>query len=101
MSTHKISDLIEQEAKRPLLTAGENSAIATPQNTQLVELEPTSQGLFDESKALWEEFVAFDEEHQLTQRVGAQLWRLAKVIGKPLLVLSLKGYCKRSCHEVP
>ena len=92
MSTKQISALIKQEVERPLPAVEENnSVIATTQDTQLVKLEPTSEGLFDESKALWEEFVAFDQEHQLTQRVGAQLWRLAKAVGKPLLVLSLKG----------
>lgn len=92
MSAKQISDLIEQEVKQPLPATDKNtSAIATTQNAQLAELEPTSEGLFDESKALWDEFVAFDQEHQLTQRVGAQLWRLTKAVGKPLLVLSLKG----------
>jgi hypothetical protein len=91
MPTKKIAALIEQEVQPPTESADNNSAIATTQNTQLAELQLASQGLFDESKALWEEFVEFDKEHQLTQRVGAQLWRLTKVVGKPALVLSLKG----------
>ena len=87
MTTKRIAALIEQEVKQSAPPTEKNSVIATTQNTQLAE----SQGLFDESKALWEEFVAFDKEHQLTERVGAQLWRLAKAVGKPALVLSLKG----------
>ncbi|PZO10712.1 MAG: hypothetical protein DCF25_20325 [Leptolyngbya foveolarum] len=91
MSTKQISALIAQEAKQPLPADEESSALATAPDTSLTELQLTSQGLFDESKALWEEFVAFDKEHQLAQRVGAQLWRLTKAVGKPVLVLSLKG----------
>jgi hypothetical protein len=91
MPTKKIATLIAQEVQPPTESADDNSAIATTQNTQLAELKLTSQGLFDESQALWKEFVAFDKEHQLAQRVGAQLWRLTKVVGKPALMLSLKG----------
>ena len=93
MPKQQISALIEQEVKRPLPAADDNSSaiIAQTQNTPLADLKLTSQGLFDESKALWQEFVAFDQEHQLTQRVGTQLWRLTKAVGKPALVLSLKG----------
>jgi hypothetical protein len=99
MPTKKIAALIEQEVQPPTESAENSSALAKPphqgiattQNTQLAELQLASQGLFDESKALWKEFVAFDKEHQLAQRVGAQLWRLTQVIGKPVLVLSLKG----------
>ena len=93
MPKQQISALIEQEVKWPLPAADDNSnaIVAQTQNTPVADLKLTSQGLFDESKALWQEFVAFDQEHQLTQRVGAQLWRLTKAIGKPALVLSLKG----------
>ena len=94
MPKQQISALIQQEVKRPLPAADDqNSSAIIPQtqNTPLADLKLTSQGLFDESKALWQEFVALDQEHQLTQRVGAQLWRLTKAVGKPALVLSLKG----------
>ena len=94
MPKQQISALIEQEVKRPLPAADDqNSSAIIPQtqNTPMADLKLTSQGLFDESKALWQEFVAFDQEHQLTQRVGTQLWRLTKAVGKPALVLSLKG----------
>ena len=94
MPKQQISALIQQEVKRPLPAADDQSSsaiIPQTQNTPLADLKLTSQGLFDESKALWQEFVAFDQEHQLTQRVGAQLWRLTKAVGKPALVLSLKG----------
>ena len=93
MPKQQISALIQQEVKRPLPAADDNSSaiIAQTQNAPLADLKLTSQGLFDESKALWQEFVAFDQEHQLTQRVGTQLWRLTKAVGKPALVLSLKG----------
>ena len=94
MPKQQISALIQQEVKRPLPAADDQNSsaiVAQTQNTPLADLKLTSHGLFDESKALWQEFVAFDQEHQLTQRVGAQLWRLTKAIGKPALVLSLKG----------
>jgi hypothetical protein len=91
MSTKKIAALIEQEVQQPTESAENSSAIATTQNTQLADLKLTGQCLFDESKDLWNEFIEFDKEHQLTQRVGAQLWRLTQAVGKPILVLSLKG----------
>ena len=91
MTKRNISTLIEQEVKRPTPPTEENSVIATTYNTPLTDFKLTSQGLFDESKALWQEFVAFDQEHQLTQRVGAQLWRLTKAVGKPAIVLTIKG----------
>ena len=91
MTNKRIATLIEQEVQQPTESTDNSSAIATTQNTEIAELQLASQGLFDESKALWEEFVAFDAEHQLAQKVGAQLWRLTKAIGKPALVLSLKG----------
>ncbi len=91
MPKRNLSTLIEQEANRPAPAAEESSAIATTQNTPITELKLTSKSLFEESQELWQEFVAFDKEHQLTERVGAQLWRLTKAVGKPLLVLSIKG----------
>ena len=91
MSSKKIADLIQPETKQPVPTVEETSAITTTQAPQIAELAPTSQSLFEESKAIWDEFVAFDREHHLTQRVGAQLWRLTRAAGKPLLVLSLRG----------
>lgn len=90
MTKERIATLIEQEVNQPA-PPEEDSAIATTRNTQLAELKLTSQGLFGESKALWEEFVAFDREHQLTERIGTQIWRLTKAVGKPALVLSMKG----------
>jgi hypothetical protein len=91
MTKKRIAPLIEQEVQQPTESDENSRTIATTQNTQLAELKLTGQGLFNESKALWDEFVEFDKEHQLTQRVGAQLWRLTKAVGKPVLVLSLKG----------
>ncbi|MGD1863160.1 MAG: hypothetical protein ACFB0D_01265 [Phormidesmis sp.] len=91
MTKHRIATLIQQEVQKPTADGDNKAAIATTQNTPLANLQLTSQGLFEESKTLWQEFVAFDQEHQLTQRVGAQLWRLTKAVGKPALVLSLKG----------
>lgn len=91
MSKRNLSTLITQEVKRPAPAAEESSAIATTQNTPITELKLTSKSLFEESQELWQEFVAFDKEHHLTERVGAQLWRLTKAVGKPLLVLSIKG----------
>lgn len=89
MSNKQLAPLIKQEVQKP--AADDSSAIARTQNTAIADLKIASQGLFDESKALWEEFVAFDQEHQLSQKVAAQLWRLTKAVGKPALVLSLKG----------
>jgi hypothetical protein len=91
MTKRTLATLIEQEIQQPNESADSSSAIATTQNTPLADLQLTGQGLFAESKALWEEFVEFDKEHQLAQRVGAQLLRLVKVVGKPALVLSLRG----------
>ncbi|KPQ33006.1 MAG: hypothetical protein HLUCCA11_19800 [Phormidesmis priestleyi Ana] len=91
MANKRIAALIKQEVQQPTATESSSHEIATTQNTPLAELQLASQGLFDESKALWQEFIAFDKEHQLTQRVGAQLWRLTKAVGKPALILSLKG----------
>ena len=91
MTRKRIATLIAQEVQQPTESADASSAIATTQHTPLTDLKLTREGLFDESKALWQEFVAFDQEHQLTQRVGAQLWRLTKAVGKPALVLTLKG----------
>ena len=91
MTKKRIAALIQQEVQKPVDRAESSSAIATTQNSEIANLQLTSQGLFDESKALWQEFIAFEQEHQLTQRVGAQLWRLTKAVGKPALVLSLKG----------
>jgi hypothetical protein len=91
MTKKRISALIDQAVQQSTKSVENSSAIATTQNTQLADLKLAGQGLFDESKALWKEFVEFDQEHQLTQRVGAQLWRLTQAVGKPILVLSLKG----------
>ncbi|MEM9092740.1 MAG: hypothetical protein AAGC93_28935 [Cyanobacteria bacterium P01_F01_bin.53] len=96
MSKKDIATLIKQEVQQPDGQPGNNTAemsseIAITKNTPLAELQLTSQGLFDESKALWEEFVAFDQEHQIAQKVGAQLWRITKAVGKPALILSFKG----------
>ena len=92
MTKKRIAALIQQEVQKPTASADDSSsAIATTQNSEIANLQLTSQGLFDESKALWQEFIAFEQEHQLTQRIGAQLWRLTKAVGKPALVLSLKG----------
>ena len=91
MTKKRIAALIQQEVQKPVDRAESSSAIATTQNSEIANLQLTSQGLFDESKALWQEFIAFEQEHQLTQRIGAQLWRLTKAVGKPALVLSLKG----------
>lgn len=99
MAKKTLATLIEQEVRQPTestdssgaLTKPSHQGIATTQNTQLAELKLAGQGLFEESKALWDEFVAFDKEHQLLPKVGAQIWRITKVVGKPALVLSIKG----------
>lgn len=91
MTKQSISTLIQQEVKKPAPKSEESSAIATTQNTPLTSLTLAQKSLFDESKEIWDEFVAFDKEHQLTQRVCAQLWRLTRAVGKPVLVLSVRG----------
>ena len=88
MPQKKIAQLIEQEVKA---TPADSSEIVTTQTTPIADLQLTTQGLFSESKELWEQFVKFDKEHQLTRKVGAQLWRLTKAVAKPVLVLTLKG----------
>ena len=101
MTRKRIAALIQQEVQPPTestdnksttnKSTNNSSAMATTQNIAIADLQLTGQGLFDESKALWQEFIAFDQEHQIAQKVSAQLWRLTKAVGKPLLVLSIKG----------
>lgn len=91
MTKKRIATLIEQEVQKPTEGVDNSSAITTTQTTQMAELKLAGKSLFEESKELWNEFVAFDEEHKLTQRVGAQLWRLTQVVAKPVLLLSIKG----------
>lgn len=91
MTKKRIATLIAQEVQKPTEGDDKSSAIATTQTTQMAELKLTGKSLFEESRELWNDFVAFDEEHKLTQRVGAQLWRLTQVVARPVLLLSLKG----------
>ena len=96
MTTKDIATLIKQEVQKPTPDSENATALATTSDTQLsetqqVDLSLTSSSLWDESKALLAEFIAFDQEHQLSQKVGAQLWRLTKAVGKPALILSFKG----------
>lgn len=99
MTKKRIATLIEQEVQKPSEDTDNSSALAKPlsqriattQNTPLAELKLTGQGLFAESESLWKEFIAFDREHHLTERVSAQIWRLTKAVGKPVFVLSIKG----------
>ena len=90
MANKNLATLIAQEVTQTEPTTEDSSAITT-QNAPLAQPNSDQETLFDESKRIWDEFVAFDKEYQLTQRVGAQLWRLTKAVGKPVLVLSLKG----------
>ena len=76
-------------------TAPESTAI-TPVDSanQSKALAPTplqTEGLFTESKQLWDELVAFDQEHELSSKVGAQLWRLTKIVAKPVFIVTWKG----------
>lgn len=91
MSKRKLATLIEQEVKHTPPTESTDCAITTTQETQLAKLQLASQGLFDESKTLWQEFIAFEKENKLIPQVSAQIWRLTKAVGKPALVLSIKG----------
>lgn len=76
MANKNLATLIAQEVTSTEPTTEDSSAITTTQNAPLAQPNSDQETLFDESKRIWDEFVAFDKEHQLTQRVGAQLWRL-------------------------
>ena len=95
MTTKDIAILIKQEVQKPTPDSENATALTTTSNAQLSEPQQidlsSSSSLWDESKALLAEFIAFDQEHQLSQKVGAQLWRLTKAVGKPALILSFKG----------
>lgn len=98
MTKKTIATLIEQEVQQPTegtdssaLAKPSHQGIATTQETQPAKLQLASQGLFGESKALWQEFIAFEKENQLIPQVSAQIWRVTKAVGKPALILSLKG----------
>lgn len=100
MTTKDIATLIKQEVQKPTPDSENATALTTTSNAhsdiqvsepQQVNLSLTSSSLWDESKALLAEFIAFDQEHQISQKVGAQLWRLTKAVGKPALILSFKG----------
>ena len=95
MTTKDIATLIKQEVQKPTPDSENATALTTTSNAQLSEPQQidlsSSSSLWDESKALLAEFIAFDQEHQLSQKVGAQLWRLTKAVGKPALILSFKG----------
>lgn len=78
MTKRNLAQLIQEE----------NSALAHKDDSAL---QTHSEDLFTESKALWDEFCAFEQQHQIASKVGAQLWRLTKAIGKPALILTLKG----------
>ena len=95
MTTKDIATLIKQEVQKPAPDSENATALTTTSDTQLSEPQQvdlsSSSSLWDESKALLAEFIAFDQEHQLSQKVGAQLWRLTKAVGKPALILSFKG----------
>lgn len=96
MPTKDIAKLIKQEVQKPTPDSENATALTTTSDAQLsdpqqVDRSLTSSSLWDDSKALIAEFIAFDQEHQLSQKVGAQLWRLTKAVGKPALILSFKG----------
>ena len=95
MTTKDIAILIKQEVQKPTPDSENATALTTTSNAQLSEPQQidlsSSSSLRDESKALLAEFIAIDQEHQLSQKVGAQLWRLTKAVGKPALILSFKG----------
>ena len=95
MTTKDIATLIKQEVQKPTPDSESSTALTTSSNAQLSEPQQIDlssvSSLWDESKALLSEFIAFDQEHQLSQKVGAQLWRLTKAVGKPALILSVRG----------
>lgn len=96
MPTKDIAKLIKQEVQKPTPDSENATALTTTSDAQLsdpqqVDRSLTSSSLWDDSKALIAEFIAFDQEHQLSQKVGAQLWRLTKAVGKPALILDRKS----------
>ena len=76
-------------------STSQSTAIApVDSDKQSTAIAPTSlqtEGLFAESKQLWEELVAFDRENELSSKVGAQLWRLTKIVAKPVFIVTWKG----------
>lgn len=91
MTNKRIATLIEQEVQKPAEDIDNSSAISTTKNTQLTDIRLTSESLFKETQELWKEITAFDKEHQLSGRVGAQIWRLGKLVAKPAFILSVSG----------
>ena len=107
MTKKTIATLLAEEVNTPSPTAQataqtaskstvpESTAIApvdsTNQSTALAPAPLQTEGLFAESKQLWEELVAFDRENELSSKVGAQLWRLTKIVAKPVFIVTWKG----------
>lgn len=98
MTRKTIATLLAEEVKAPSQSAqpaSESTAIApvepVHQSTAIAPTTPETEGLFVESKQLWDELVAFDRENELSSKVGAQLWRLTKIVAKPVFIVTWKG----------
>ena len=98
MTRKTIATLLAEEVKDPSQSAqptSESTVIApvepVHQSTAIAPITPETEGLFVESKQLWDELVAFDRENELSSKVGAQLWRLTKIVVKPVFIVTWKG----------
>ena len=106
MTKKTIATLIAEEvntSSQVAQAASQSTAQAVSQSTEIAPVGSNQQsaaiapvplqteGLFAESKQLWEELVAFDREHELSSKVGAQLWRLTKIVAKPVFIVTWKG----------
>lgn len=98
MSNKRIANLLAEEVNTQTSPEEDvpNSTAITPahqddQTSAIVEVSPRNEGLFAESRQLFEEVLAFDREHELTAKVTAQLWRLTKMIVKPAFIVTWKG----------
>ena len=90
-----IATLLAEEVNAPSQSAqpiSESAAIAPAdpvhQSTAIAATTQETEGLFAESKQLWDELVAFDRENELPSKVGAQLWRLTKIVAKPIFIVT-------------
>ncbi|MGC1306537.1 MAG: hypothetical protein WA885_04855 [Phormidesmis sp.] len=98
MTKQTIATLLAEEVNAPSQSAqpiSESAAIAPVEpvhlSTAIAPVSPQPEGLFAESKQLWDELVAFDRENELSSKVGAQLWRLTKIVAKPIFIVTWKG----------
>ena len=103
MTKKTIATLLAEEVDTPSQSAQPTSELTTSastviapaglanQSTAIAPATEQTEGLFAESKQLWDELVTFDRENELSSKVGAQLWRLTKIVAKPVFIVTWKG----------